>query len=117
MATLLKTKSEQRIHRHKRVRSRVSGTTERPRLSIYKSNTRLSAQVIDDVKGMTLAAVSTASMKAKTSPERIQLAAAEIAKQAIAKGVKAVVFDRGGFNYTGVIKAFADAARAAGLEF
>ena len=117
MATLLKTKQEQRIHRHKRVRSRVSGTEARPRLAMFKSNTRLSAQIIDDVKGVTLAAVSTAAMKAKTPQERVTMAAAELAKAAGAKGVKAVVFDRGGFNYTGVIKAFADAAREAGLEF
>jgi large subunit ribosomal protein L18 len=84
---------------------------------MFKSNTCLSAQLIDDVKGVTLASVSTAAIKAKTPQERVLLAAAEIAKYAQAKGVKAVVFDRGGFNYTGVIKAFADAVRAAGIEF
>lgn len=93
------------------------GTAERPRLSVYKSNTRVIAQIIDDSKGATIAAVSSAALKAKTPRERAELAAADIAKQAIAKGVKAVVFDRGGFQYTGTIKAFADAARQAGLTF
>jgi large subunit ribosomal protein L18 len=117
MATIIKTKQEQRVHRHKRVRSRVSGTASRPRLAMFKSNTRLSAQLIDDEKGITLVAVSTASVKAKTPQERVSLAAVELAQQAKGKGITAVVFDRGGFEYTGVIKAFADSARAAGLEF
>jgi large subunit ribosomal protein L18 len=111
------TKREQRNRRHNRVRARVSGTEQRPRLSIYKSNTRLTAQIIDDTKGVTLAAVSSANEKGKTPKERAEQAAATLAKAASAKGVKAVVFDRGGFQYVGTIKAFADAARSAGLEF
>jgi large subunit ribosomal protein L18 len=111
------TKREQRNRRHNRVRARVSGTEQRPRLSIYKSNTRLTAQIIDDTKGVTLAAVSSANEKGKTPKERAEQAAATLAKAAGAKGVKAVVFDRGGFQYVGTIKAFADAARSAGLEF
>lgn len=111
------TKTQQRERRHRRVRARVSGTTARPRLSIYKSNTRIVAQVIDDTNGVTLAAVSSADEKGKTPRERAEQAAATLAKQAGAKGVKAVVFDRGGFQYVGTIKAFADAARAAGLDF
>lgn len=111
------TKREQRNRRHNRVRARVSGTESRPRLSIYKSNTRLTAQIIDDVKGVTIAAVSSANEKGKTPKERAEQAAATLAKAAGAKGVKAVVFDRGGFQYVGTIKAFADAARGAGLEF
>lgn len=111
------TKREQRERRHNRVRARVSGTDQRPRLSIYKSNTRLTAQIIDDVKGVTLAAVSSANEKGKTPRERAEQAAATLAKAAGAKGIKAVVFDRGGFQYVGTIKAFADAARGAGLEF
>ncbi len=95
----------------------MSGTESRPRLSIYKSNTRLTAQIIDDTKGVTLAAVSSANEKGKTPKERAEQAAGTIAKAAIAKGIKAVVFDRGGFQYVGTIKAFADAARGAGLEF
>lgn len=93
------------------------GSAERPRLAVYKSNTRLTAQIIDDTKGVTVAAVSSASEKGKTPRERAEQAAATIAKKASAAGVKAVVFDRGGFQYVGTIKAFADAARAAGLEF
>ncbi len=111
------TKREQRERRHRRVRAGVSGTESRPRLSIYKSNTRLTAQIIDDTKGVTLAAVSSADEKGKTPKERAEQAAATIAKAAVAKGIKAVVFDRGGFQYVGTIKAFADAARGAGLEF
>lgn len=117
MATIIKTKQEKRIHRHQRVRSRVSGTAACPRLAIFKSNTRLSAQLIDDEQGITLASISTAAVKAATPHERVTLAATELAKQAQGKGITAVVFDRGGFEYTGVIKAFADSARAAGLQF
>lgn len=110
-------KQKKRERRHRRVRAKVIGTAERPRLSIYKSNTRIVAQIIDDSKGLTLAAVSSASEKGKTPRERAESAAATIAKLAGEKGVKAVVFDRGGFQYIGTVKAFADAARAAGLEF
>ena len=110
-------KTQQRIRRHKRVRAKVIGSATRPRLSIYKSNTRLTAQIIDDTKGVTIAAVSSLEEKGKTPRERAEAAAATLAKSAGAKGVKAVVFDRGGFQYVGTVKAFADAARAAGLEF
>ncbi len=111
------TKREQRERRHNRVRARVIGTAARPRLSIYKSNTRLTAQLIDDTKGVTLAAVSSAEETGKTPRERAEAAAATLAKRAGEKGIKAVVFDRGGFQYVGTISAFADAARSAGLEF
>jgi len=111
------TKPQQRIRRHKRVRAKVIGSAERPRLSIYKSNTRLTAQIIDDTKGVTIAAVSSLDEKGKTPRERAEQAAVTLAKSAGAKGIKAVVFDRGGFQYVGTVKAFADAARAAGLEF
>jgi large subunit ribosomal protein L18 len=110
-------KQQKRERRHRRVRAKVIGTAERPRLSIYKSNTRIVAQIIDDSKGLTIAAVSSASEKGKTPRERAEAAAATIAKLAGEKGVKAVVFDRGGFQYIGTVKVFADAARAAGLEF
>jgi large subunit ribosomal protein L18 len=115
MARTLKTQKRER--RHRRVRAKVIGTQMRPRLSIYKSNTQLVAQIIDDGKGLTITAVSSASEKGKTPRDRAEAAAATLAKLAKAKGVKAVVFDRGGFQYVGTIKAFADAARAAGLEF
>ncbi|MBI2610734.1 50S ribosomal protein L18 [Candidatus Kaiserbacteria bacterium] len=110
-------KLQKRQQRHKRVRAKVSGSAERPRLSIYKSNTALHAQIIDDVKGMTLASVSSSSEKGKTPRERAEAAASTLAKRAAEKGIKAVVFDRGGFQYVGSIKAFADVARAAGLKF
>ncbi len=106
-----------RERRHRRVRAKVVGSSARPRLSVYKSNTRIVAQLIDDSKGVTLAAVSSADAKGKTPRERAESAAASLAKLAGEKGVKAVVFDRGGFQYLGTIKAFADAARAAGLQF
>ena len=115
MATLSKT--QQRERRHRRVRARVSGSEARPRLSVYKSNTRLTAQIINDDKGLTIAAVSSIDEKGKTPKERAEKAAATLAKKAVEKGVKKVTFDRGGFKYVGTIKAFADAARAAGLEF
>jgi|SRR3989344_5577122 len=111
------TTREKRDRRHRRVRAKVIGVESRPRLSVYKSNTRLLAQLIDDTKGTTLASVSSADEKGKTPRERAEAAAATLAKRAGEKGVKAVVFDRGGFQYVGTIKAFADAARAAGLEF
>ncbi len=111
------TKTQQRERRHRRVRAKVAGTETRPRLSIYKSNTRLMAQIINDDKGMTIVAVSSADEKGKTPRERAEAAAVTLAKRASEKGVKAVVFDRGGFQYVGTIKAFADAVRAAGLEF
>ena len=110
-------KQENRNRRHRRVRAKVIGTAERPRLSVYKSNTRLIAQLIDDAKGVTLAAISSGDAKGKTPKERAEAAAGTLASIASAKGIKAVVFDRGGFQYQGTIKAFADAARAAGLEF
>ena len=114
----LSLKQQKRDRRHRRVRARVSGSAVRPRLSIYKSNTRLTAQIINDETGTTLAAVSSAEeKKGKTPRERAEQAAATLAKRAKEAGIKAVVFDRGGFLYVGTVKAFADAARAAGLEF
>ena len=110
-------KSIRRERRHRRVRAKVMGTEARPRLSVYKSNTRLVAQIIDDMKGVTIVAVSSTEESGKTPRERAEMAAATLAKRAGEKGVKAVVFDRGGFQYLGTIKAFADAARAAGLQF
>ena len=115
MTTL--TSLQKRNRRHARVRSRVSGTAERPRLAVFKSNTRLVAQIIDDNKGMTLAAASSSEEKAKTPRERALKSAETLVGRAKAKGITAVVFDRGGFRYTGTIKAFADAVRAAGLTF
>src|SRR5580704_4883097 len=115
MATSPKELKRQR--RHNRVRATVIGTSERPRLAVYKSNTRLVAQIINDDEGKTVVAISSATQKGKTPRERAEQAAAAIASSAKEKGVTKVVFDRGGFQYLGTIKAFADAARAAGLEF
>lgn len=106
-----------REKRHRRVRAKVIGTGARPRLSVFKSNTRIIAQVIDDNKGVVLAYISSSDEKGATPRERAEKAAATLAKRAGEKGVKAVVFDRGGFQYVGTVKAFADSARAAGLQF
>lgn len=110
-------KRQKREQRHRRVRARVSGTAQRPRLSVYKSNVALYAQIINDETGETLAAVISSEEKAKTPRDRAEASAATLAKQAKEKGVTSVVFDRGGFQYVGTVKAFADAARAAGLIF
>lgn len=114
---MILSKTQQRERRHRRVRAKVAGTEERPRLSIFKSNTRIVAQIINDEKGITIAAVSSASEKGKTPRERAEVAAEALAAAATKKGVKKVVFDRGGYQYLGTIKAFADAARKAGLDF
>ena len=110
-------KSIRRERRHRRVRAKVAGTAERPRLAVYKSNTQVIAQVINDETGATIASIVSRKAKGKTPRERAEEAARMLAKAAKGKGVDRVVFDRGGFEYTGAIKAFADAARAAGLEF
>ena len=110
-------KTQKRESRHRRVRAKVFGSAERPRLSIYKSNIALYAQIIDDTKGTTLAHASSSEEKAKTPRERVEAAAKTLAKRAKEQGVSRVVFDRGGFEYLGTVKAFADAVRAAGLNF
>ena len=111
------TKSEQRTRRHNRIRAKVSGTSERPRLAIFKSNSYIYAQIIDDTKGTTLSAVSDMGLKGKTKTERAKQAGETLAKSAKAKGLSSVVFDRGGFIYTGRVRAFADGAREGGLIF
>jgi large subunit ribosomal protein L18 len=112
-------RNEIRQRIHKRIRVKLAGTAERPRLSVYRSLNHIYAQVINDEQGVTLASASTLALKVKTGGN---VAAAKeigkaVAEQATAKGVKKVVFDRGGFLYHGRIKALADAAREAGLEF
>lgn len=112
------TKAESRTRRHARVRAKVFGTAHRPRLAVFRSNKALYAQVIDDTAGATLA--SATSLKApagKTMLERARWVGVEVAKEAAAKGISAVVFDRGGFTYAGRVKALAEAARAQGLKF
>lgn len=112
-------KLHNRRQRKQRIRSVVSGTSERPRLSVYVSNTHVTAQLIDDSTGKTVGYVSTVGQKSSigSMSQKAEWAGAEIAKQAKAAKVKTVVFDRGGKLYHGRVAALADAARKAGLEF
>ncbi|MCX6995308.1 MAG: 50S ribosomal protein L18 [Chlamydiae bacterium] len=102
--------------RAKRVRKKLKGTSERPRLSVYKSNAHIFAQIIDDEKGHTLAAASTLA-NGKRNKESAAIVGDQIAEVALSKNIKTVIFDRGPFKYHGVIKALADKARERGLEF
>ncbi|HAT68157.1 MAG: 50S ribosomal protein L18 [Candidatus Yonathbacteria bacterium RIFOXYC2_FULL_47_9] len=115
--TTITTKTEKRIRRHRRIRAKVIGTAERPRLAVFKSNVYIYAQLIDDTKGVTLAASSDMGLKGKTKTERSKLAGEALAKAAKIKGVTQVTFDRGGFIYTGRVRALAEGAREGGLEF
>ena len=113
-------KNVARVRRHERVRTKISGTAERPRLCVFRSNKNIAVQVIDDVAGNTLVAASTLDKEVKTKASNIEAAKEVgelIAKRAIKAGIKNVVFDRGGYIYHGKIKALAEAAREAGLEF
>ena len=118
-----KSRQEIRVKKHDRLRNRFSGTAERPRLSVFRSNKNMYAQVIDDAAGKTLVAASTVEkdVKAELSRTNDTEAAAYVgklvAKRALDAGIKEVVFDRGGYLYHGKVKALADAAREAGLEF
>ena len=118
-----KSRAEVRIKKHNRMRNRFSGTAERPRLSVFRSNNHMYAQVIDDTAGSTLVSASTLEKDVKAELEKtnnVEAAAylgTVIAKRALEKGIKTVVFDRGGFIYQGKVAALADAAREAGLEF
>lgn len=111
-----------RKRRHLRIRSKVKGTPERPRLNVFRSNFNIYAQVIDDTKGHTIAAASTLEKALANMEGRLTVAKARevgrlVAERAIANGINKVVFDRGGYRYHGRVKALADAAREAGLEF
>ena len=122
MTDIAKARREGRIRRHRRVRKNVHGTPERPRLAVYRSNKHISAQVIDDDAGRTLAAASTAEADQRAAGSGSTVDAAGrigqlVAERAKAAGIDKVVFDRGGFRYHGRIAAVADAARKAGLEF
>lgn len=116
-------RSEARIRRHQRVRKTVSGNALRPRLSVFRSLAEIYVQVIDDEQGTTLASASSidhelrAKLTGKKKVEQAKLVGELVAKRAQTKGVKQVVFDRGGFRFSGRVKALADAAREAGLEF
>ena len=118
-----KSRSEVRAGKHRRIRNRLSGTPECPRLAVFRSNNHMYAQIIDDTVGNTLVSASTLEKAVKSELEKTNNVDAAaylgtvIAKRAIEKGIKTVVFDRGGFIYQGKIAALAEAAREAGLEF
>ena len=118
-----KSRSEVRVNKHRKLRNRFSGTAERPRLAVFRSNNHMYAQIIDDTVGNTLVSASTLQKDVKAELEKTKNVEAAaylgtvIAKKAIEKGITSVVFDRGGFIYHGKIKALADAAREAGLNF
>jgi len=112
-----------RVKKHKKIRNRISGTATKPRLAVYRSNTHMYAQIIDDVTGTTIVAASTVEKAIKDTLEKTNdVAAAKavgeaVAKKALDQKIETVVFDRGGFIYQGKVKALADAAREAGLKF
>ncbi len=112
-------KSAERIRRHVRIRTKVAGTPERPRLAVFRSNANIHAQIIDDSTGVTLAASSSVALKLANGGniDAAKQVGDTVAKLALDKNIKSVVFDRGGYIYHGRIKALADAAREAGLEF
>lgn len=116
-------RNEARVRRHQRVRKNIFGTPERPRLNVFRSTAEIYAQVIDDKAGNTLVAASSVDhelrvkMSGLKKVEQAKLVGEAIATRAKEKGISAVVFDRGGFRYTGRVKALADAAREGGLEF
>jgi large subunit ribosomal protein L18 len=110
-------KTQMREMRHKRLRSKISGTAVRPRLSVYRSNMFVYAQLIDDEAGKTIAAADSRKEKSGTGVEKAKKVGAEIAKLASAAKITEVVFDRGGFRYQGIVAALADAAREGGLKF
>ena len=115
----VKTKPQSRLRRRRRVRAKVRGTAERPRLSVFRSNKGIQAQVIDDVAGHTLAAVNWTEddLKSLKSMDQAKRAGELLAERAKAAGVESVVFDRGGYRYHGRVKALADGAREKGLAF
>lgn len=116
-------RNDRRLMRHARVRKDVSGTPEKPRLSVYRSNSNISAQIIDDVNGTTLVAASTLDKEIKAevastgNKEAAKKVGEALGKRAIAKGISEVAFDRGGYLYHGRVKELADGAREAGLKF
>lgn len=116
-------RSEVRVKKHNRLRNRFAGTAERPRLAVFRSNNHMYAQIIDDTVGKTLVAASTVEKDVKAELEKTNVVDAAayvgtvVAKRAMEKGIKEIVFDRGGFIYQGKIQALADAAREAGLKF
>lgn len=123
MSTKTNERLSARLRRHGRVRRKVQGTPERPRLNVYRSHAEIYAQVIDDKAGHTLVSASTiddelrAQMDGLKKTEQARLVGKKLAERAKSKGIQQVIFDRGGYRYAGRIKALADAAREGGLEF
>ena len=112
-----KIKNEKRTNRHKRIRAKVFGTAQKPRLSVFKSNKFITAQLIDDVNSKTLVYLSSQKINGKTPLEKSKNVGLEIAKRAQEQKIKQVVFDRGGYIYTGNVEALASGAREGGLVF
>ena len=110
-------KKAKRTRRHARIRARISGTSTMPRLSVFKSNMHISAQLIDDATGVTLASAHSREVKGKNMMEKSAQVGESVAQKAVAKKITKAVFDRGGFIYTGNVKALADGARKGGLKF
>lgn len=114
---MMRTKDDRRQARRRRIRARIGGSAARPRLSVHRSLTRMTAQVIDDVAGRTLAYATSREAKAKLTREGAKKLGALIAKKATAAGVTTVIFDRGRYKYHGRVKELAEAAREGGLKF
>ena len=118
-----KSRSEVRVKKHRRLRNRISGTASTPRLAVFRSNNHMYAQIIDDTVGKTLVSASTLDKEVKAECEKTNnvdaaaVVGTVVAKRALEKGITTVVYDRGGFVYEGKVKALAEAAREAGLEF
>ena len=116
-------RAEARVRRHARVRKNLAGTADRPRLAVFRSLSEIYAQIIDDQQGHTLVSASSVDkdlrgdLKGKNKSEQAKLVGEAVAKRAKSKGIEAVVFDRGGFRYTGRVKSLADGAREGGLQF
>ena len=110
-------KKEKRVRRHKRIRAKIFGTEKMPRLSVFKSNKHISAQVIDDINSKTLVSAHSREVKGKNMMEKSEKVGESLAKKALAKKIKKIVFDRGGFKYHGRVSALADGAKKGGLEF
>ena len=117
MSISVNSKTQRRERRHKKIRTRIFGTANKPRLSVYKSNLYLHVQLIDDEKGITLAGLSSKVSEGRTKQIQAHGAGKILARHAIEKGIKSAVFDRAGFRYIGRVKSFAEGAREGGLEF
>lgn len=112
-----KIKKIKRERRKKRIRAKIFGTATRPRFSVFRSNKYMTAQLVDDANGVTLAAATTKNVKSGNLSDKAKAIGQDIAKQALTKNIKEVVFDRGGYLYTGSVMALAEGAREAGLKF